>query len=144
MNLDWTAVAIAVIGLVFSGVLIPLVKAGFTWLATKTENEALKAALDEAQQVATDTVAMLQQTMVEGLKAQAADGRLTAEEARQVAEDAVNVFMTDISSKSAALLAKRIPDWEGYAARLIEAKLFKMKQDTPLALSECLEIKQTG
>ena len=46
--MDWTQIVIAAAGLLFSVVIIPLVKAAFAWLMSKTENEAVLTALNEA------------------------------------------------------------------------------------------------
>lgn len=125
--IDWTQIIIALVGLAFTAVIIPLVKAAFTWLKSKTENEALKAAIDEAQTVASTIVTSLQQTVVDGLKAKSADGKLTAEDAASVAEMAAQQFFNDISDKSLDLLEGHIPDIEAYIKRVIESQLLKLK-----------------
>ena len=125
--IDWTQIIIALVGLAFTAVIIPLVKAAFTWLKGKTENEALKAAIDEAQTVANTVVTSLQQTVVDGLKAKSADGKLTAEDAASVAETAAQQFFDDISDKSLELLESHTMDIEAYIKRVIESQLLKLK-----------------
>lgn len=125
--IDWTQIIIAAVGLLFTAVLIPLVKAAFAWLKSKTENEAIKAALDEAQTVADTVVTSLQQTVVDGLKAKAADGKLTADDAASVAEMATQQFFDDISDKSLELLESHTMDIEAYIKRVIESQLLKLK-----------------
>lgn len=128
MQIDVTQLIIAAAGLVFSAVIIPLVKAAFTWLKGKTENEALQAALGEAQALADTVVASLQQTVVEGLKERSTDGKLTADDAREVADLAVEMFLSDLSAKSLALLEDNAGDIIAYVSNLLEARLLRLKE----------------
>jgi hypothetical protein len=128
MQIDWTQLVIAAAGLVFSAVIIPLVRAAFIWLKGKTENEALHSALNEAQAVADTVVASLQQTVVEGLRQRTADGRLSADDAREVADLAVERFLSDLSAKSLALLEDNADDIIAYVANLLEARLLRLKE----------------
>ncbi len=128
MQIDWTQLIIAAAGLVFSAVIIPLVKAAFTWLKGKTENEALQSALAEAQALADTVVASLQQTVVEGLKIRSTDGKLTADDAREVADLAVEMFLSDLSAKSLALLEDNAGDIIAYVSNLLEARLLRLKE----------------
>lgn len=125
--IDWTEIIIAVIGLVFTSILIPLIKAAFTWLKTKTESDTLLTAITEAQTVAETVVMNLQQTVVNDLKAKSADGRLTADEVSKVAEMALEQFYADISEKSLEFLEAHTDDIEAYIKRTIEAQLLKLK-----------------
>ena len=127
-ELDLTQIVIAIIGLVFTGVLIPLSKAGFEWLKNKTQNEAIKAALNEAEIIAKNVVMSLQQTVVDGLKEKSADGKLTTEEIRDVAEIAFDMFISDISSKSLEVIENNADDISTYIANLIESRLFQIKK----------------
>lgn len=127
-ELDLTQIVIAIIGLVFTGVLIPLSKAGFEWLKNKTQNEAIKAALNEAEIIAENVVMSLQQTVVDGLKEKSADGKLTTEEIRDVAEIAFDMFISDISSKSLEVIENNADDISTYIANLIESRLFQIKK----------------
>ncbi len=128
MQIDWTQLIIAAASLMFSAVIIPLVRAAFIWLKGKTENEALQTALSEAQAVADTVVASLQQTVVQGLKQRAADGKLSADDARDVAGLAVERFLSDLSAKSLALLEDNADDIIAYAANLLEARLLRLKE----------------
>ena len=127
-ELDLTQIVIAIIGLVFTGVLIPLSKAVFEWLKNKTQNEAIKAALNEAEIIAENVVMSLQQTVVDGLKEKSADGKLTTEEIRDVAEIAFDMFISDISSKSLEVIENNADDISTYIANLIESRLFQIKK----------------
>ena len=125
---DWTQLIIAAVGLVFSAIIIPLVKVAFEWLKGKTHNEALQSALSEAQALADTIVASLQQTVVEGLKAKSKDGKLTAVEAKQVYEMAVNRFLSEFSAKSTTLLENNAKDFIQFVTDLLEARLLRLKE----------------
>ncbi len=128
MQIDWTQLIIAAAGLLFSAVIIPLVKAAFGWLKSKTENEAVQAALAEAQAVADTVVASLQQTVVQGLKQRSADGKLTADDAREVADLAVEMFLSDLSARSLAVIEENADDIIAYVGNLLEARLLRLKE----------------
>lgn len=128
MELDLTQIVIAIVGLVFSGVIIPLVTAAFKWLKGKTENEAVKAAMDEAERVADSVIASLQQNVVEGLKAKSADGKLSADDARDVADQAIDMFISDLSSKSLKVIQDNADDISAYIQNLIESRLLQSKK----------------
>ena len=124
---NWTDVVIAGVGIIFTAVIIPLVKAGFAWLKGKTQNEALLAALAEAEKVADQVVAGLQANVVEGLKAKNADNKLTPQEIKDVTKQAFDAFVSDISQKSLEVLADKADDIEAYIKNLIESRLAKFK-----------------
>ena len=128
MQIDVTQIIIAGVGLVFTAVIVPLVKAAFEWLKGKTNNEALKAALEEAQAVADGVVASLQATVVDGLKEKSADGKLSADEAMEVADRAVEMFLSDISERSLTLLEDNADDVTAWIGNLIESRLAQLKK----------------
>lgn len=128
MQIDGTQVVIAAVGLVFTAVIVPLVKAAFAWLKGKTKNEAMQAALSEAERVADGVVASLQATVVDGLKQKSADGKLSADEALDVADTAIEMFLSDISERSLALLSENADDVTAYIGNLIEARLAQLKK----------------
>jgi hypothetical protein len=120
---NWTDAAIFGVYLLFVAIIIPLAKAGFTWLKSKTHNEALLAALTEAEKVADQVIAGLQVNVVDGLKAKSADGKLSPEEAGSVMEKAIGAFIGDISQKSLDVLNDKADDIEAYIKNLIESRL---------------------
>ena len=124
---NWTDVVIAGVGIIFTAVIIPLVKAGFAWLKGKTQNEALLAALAEAEKVADQVVAGLQANVVEGLKAKNANNKLTPQEIKDVTKQAFDAFVSDISQKSLEVIADKADDIEAYIKNLIESRLAKFK-----------------
>lgn len=128
MQIDGTQIVIAAVGLVFTAVIVPLVRAAFAWLKGKTKNEAMQAALGEAQRVADGVVASLQATVVDGLKQKSADGKLSADEALDVADTAIEMFLSDISARSLELIAENADDVTAYIGNLIEARLAQLKK----------------
>jgi hypothetical protein len=128
MEINLTEVIIALIGLVFTCVITPLMAAGFKWLKGRTKNEALRSALDEAQKVADYVVAALQANVVDGLKAKNADGKLTADEAKAVMDQAVENFVMNLSQRSLEVLQENADDITTYITALLEARLAALKK----------------
>lgn len=125
---NWTDAAIFGVYLLFMVVITPLVKAGFAWLKGKTQNEALLAALSEAEAVADQVVAGLQANVVEGLKDKSIDGKLSPDEIKEVSKQAFDAFVSDISNKSLEVLADKADDIEAYIKNLIESRLAAYKK----------------
>ena len=125
--MDWTEILIAVIGLVFSAIIIPLVKAAFEWLKTKTKGTVFFNATNEMQLVADKVITSLQQTTVADLKAKSADGKLTPDEIKEVAENAFNMFVSDLSDDALDVIESNADDATAYIKNLIESRLFALK-----------------
>jgi len=126
--MDLTQIITALLGIVFTAVVIPLTKAAFEWLKGKTRSEALRSALGEAQTVADNVIASLQANVVEGLKARSADGKLSARDAKEVSERAVKMFLSDLSAGSLKVISENADDITGYVKNLIEARLLAAKK----------------
>jgi len=122
--INWTEIIIAGIGIIFTSAIIPLVAAGFKWLRSKTQNEAIKAAISEAEKIADQTIYSLQQTVVDGLKQKNEDGKLTADEAKEVMELAIHNFIADVSSNTLSVLSQNADNIEQYIKNLIESRLY--------------------
>lgn len=128
MHINLTEIIIALIGIVFTGVVIPLSRAGFAWLKEKTQSEALRSAIDEAQTVADGVVAGLQSNVVEGLKLGNVDGKLTLDEAKEVMDMAIDQFLCDLSEKSLELIEQNSDDAAQFIANMIEQRLALYKK----------------
>ena len=128
MQIDVTQIIIAGVGLAFTAVVVPLIRAAFEWLKGKTKNEALRAALEEAQAVADGVVASLQASVVDGLKEKSADGKLSSDEAMEIADRAVEMFLSDISERSLALLEENADDVTAWIGNMIENRLAQLKK----------------
>lgn len=124
---DWTQIIIAAVSLMFTAVIVPLVKAGFEWLKGKTHNEALLTAITEAQTVADNVVAQLQQSVVGDLKAKSADGKLSIDDVKQIAQTAYQLFINDLSAGSLEVIESNAESLKEYVGNLIEARLLKLK-----------------
>ena len=127
MGIDLTEIVVTMIGLVMSAVIVPLVRAAFVWLKGKTQNEALVSAIAEAEKVAEGVVAGLQATVVAGLKQKSTDGKLSADDAKEVAGMAVGMFLSDLSSRSLQVLEHNADDLSAFIRNMIEAKLAVLK-----------------
>ncbi|MBT3320512.1 MAG: hypothetical protein HN389_12205 [Clostridia bacterium] len=128
MEVNLTEILIALVGIVFTGVIIPLVRVAFVWLREKTQNEALLSAIEEARMVADGVVAGLQVNIVEGLKEKSTDGKLMPEEAKEIMEVAIGQFLCDLSSRTLAVIENNSDDAAEYIANLIEARLALSKK----------------
>lgn len=126
--IDWTDVVIACVSLLFTAIIIPLVRAGFVWLTGKAKNEAILTALKEAEKIADNVVASLQASVVDEMKAKSADGKLTWEEIAELSERAFNMFISDISWQTRDTLLANADDIEKYVRNLIEARLAEFKK----------------
>ena len=88
----------------------------------------LSFALYEAEKVADTVVASLQQTVVQALREKSADGKLTADDAREIADLALERFLSSLSAQTLALLEDSAGDIIEYASNLLEAQLLKLKE----------------
>jgi hypothetical protein len=123
MMIDGTDIIIAIIGLVFTGVIIPVGKAIFKWLKSKTDSEFLLNMLAESEVVADNVVASLEANLVKELKAKNADGKLTQEDIIQVGEKAIEMFISDLSEKSMEVINNNADDAIAAIKNLIEKRL---------------------
>ena len=127
MQINVTEIVIAIVGLVFSAVIIPLTRAAFVWLKGRTQNEALATALDEAQTIADNVIARLMVGVVDGLKEESVDGRLSAEDAANIMDMAVDMVISDLSAGTLKLIEHNADDITAYLCNLIEARLLNTK-----------------
>jgi len=128
MQVDFTEIVVAAVSLMFSAIIIPLVRAAFLWLRTRTRSEALECALGEAEMVADSVVASLQANVVDGLKQRTEDGKLSLDDASEIADMAIDMFISDISAKSLEAIEQNADDIVAYIGNLIEARLFRAKK----------------
>jgi hypothetical protein len=126
-GVNWTDVLIALVPFVFAAIISPLIKAAFVWVKSKTENEAILTALNEASIVADNVVARLQAKVVNGLKENSADGKLSIDDAKNVMKQAIDMFCSDISQGALDLINKNADNAAEYIQNLIESRLFKLK-----------------
>lgn len=115
---------------VVAALLIALIGYGVTYLKKQTErlnNEiarrALHDALAEAEIVATDAIRATNQTLVNDLKAKAADGKLTRAEAITAMNTAKEYFLRHITSGSKEVLEAALGPVTEWLESYLEAKL---------------------
>lgn len=93
---------------IVSALAITAIGAAGTWLAAKIAQAKnlgnIQAATEEATLRAQETVKELQQTMVDGLKAAAADGKLTADEIESLRARVVELTLAKMSTAAINIL----------------------------------------
>ena len=94
----------------------------------KTARDAIQSALAEADYQAAKAVKAVQQTLVDGFKNAAEDGKLTDEEKRLALEAAKEVFMNSITAGALDTLEAAIGPVEDWLTALLEAKVLELKQ----------------
>ena len=92
--------------------------------------QTLKLAIDEAKDAAADTVLELKQTVVDGLKAAAADGKLTEDEISQLKQKLLSQSMAKISDTSVKILTAAGVDISAIIAGAGESLIGKMHGTT--------------
>lgn len=127
MEIDLTQIIIAVIGLIFTCIIVPVMAAVFKWLRSKTKNEALVAALTEAETIATNVVISLQTNVVEALKIASKDGKLSDQEVSEIKKKAVEMFLSDLSKQSYKVINANADDIGAWVQNLLEKRLLVMK-----------------
>jgi hypothetical protein len=115
------------IGAAFTYVIVPVGKAAFKWLMGRFNNEALQAAIADAEKTAAAVVANLQQDLVDGWKKAAEDGKLTPDEILQLNKKALADFMTQAAKGTVDVLQKNKPNLEDYLLGLIRDQLATLK-----------------
>ena len=117
-------------------VLVPAILAwlglqGSRWLKAKTGNEALSGAMVRLADAVNTAVGELQQTIVNGLKERAADGKLSAEDVEQVKRLALAKVVAYLGEHGLEALARQLDmDDHGISALIgakIEAAVLSMK-----------------
>lgn len=106
---------------------VVLLKAKASQITNQTARDAYLAALSEADRVAYDAVAAVNQQLVDDLKAAASDGKLTPEERSQAMESAKDIFLAQISAGGLAILEAAKGPVDRWLRDLIEAKVSESK-----------------
>lgn len=104
-----------------------LLKVKTEQIKANTENEHMKVALDMVSANAIDIVTMLNQTVVEGLKAANADGKLSSEEAIAIKDQALNMLIAMLSEDAKEIISKLYGDVDTYLSNLIERVVLQVK-----------------
>ena len=103
-----------------------------TWLSVKLgkqqELKSIAAAINEAVAMARLTVDELQQTIVDGLKAERADGKLTAQDIKNLSTILLEKTKQKMSASAVELLRAANVDLRGLIQGAGEAWISKLKQ----------------
>lgn len=106
---------------------------GLTWCVTriaKTEKfKSLSEVLTQLSATVEDTVDELQQTVVDGLKAAASDGKLTPEEVSALNVKLLNLVKAKMAQPAIDLLSAAQIDINALIAGMAEAAIKKMKDN---------------
>ena len=109
---------IEVVANVFFEFILALFMALLAWLSAKIAENKKLTNINEAKKEVDDavfqTVSELQQTVVDGLKAAAQDGKLTPEEISELGYDVLDGVMRKLSAPSIKLLRAAGVDLEAY------------------------------
>jgi len=97
------------------------------WIRTKTDSEEVLTTMDSVYQIVEVTVADANATIVAGMKAAAADGKITEEEAKEIKDSVFSQIKNNIPPKSAKVLSKVIADLDAYLMSLIEKLVSEAK-----------------
>jgi hypothetical protein len=103
----------------------------FRKLIQKSDSRLLDAVLGRARGLSYDVVSELNQTVVEQLKAAAADGKLTKDEAGDLLDAAVERIKASLGTKALRLLTKQLGSMEqveGLLETLVESAVRSLKR----------------
>lgn len=122
----WAQIApmiVTLVGLLLTWALTEAIR----WLRERTKDTLLGRAVDAVETLVDTVVKELQQTVVEDLKAAAADGKLTPDEIRMVKDKAVGYVMSKIPQALRTILEAYLGPLEEYVSARIEARIYELK-----------------
>ena len=118
---------VVVCGLVGS-FLVKSVNRATQFLVSKTDVENLQYAITAVNEVAENVVKSLNQTVVDDLRKQSEDGRLTEDDMIEIANKAINTVRASLSNDIIAILDRAYLDSTRYLNDIIEAKVWDAKK----------------
>jgi len=131
------------IGLKVLEILSPLLLAALTWAAAKlaqlirakVQNEYLKGGLVRVDDAVFTAVKDLQQTVVEQIKAASADGKITADEKKQIKDKALAAVKSHLGTKglaeAASVLGLGGGALEGLLSSKVESAVHDLRRSAP-------------
>lgn len=117
------SIAVTAVSTVVTAVLIP---AAASWLKAKTRNQKLQSVIDDITVTVQTSVDMIEQTVVNQLKA---DGKWNATAQSQVLESAVTEVIDGLTQSTYEMLKSENADVEWLVKRHIEAYIQSKKTD---------------
>ena len=111
---------------------VALIGVAGTWLTAQIgkvkQLQTVQIAVDEAKNAAITTALELQQTVVNDLKAAAADGKLTGEEIAGLRSSLISMSMAKLSNPSAKILSAAGVDVSAIITGAAAAVIVQLKQ----------------
>jgi hypothetical protein len=112
---------------VTTGLTVALTMAGF-YINRNYKNSKLSQALLVVDQIVIDVVKELNQTVVEGLKAAKADGKLTRDEAEQIKHKAIEMILKRLGGNMLKIIQASMGPITFLLSTKIEATVFDEKR----------------
>ena len=123
-----TQIIIAVITFIIAPFVIRLTNAKVVEIAAKTKDARLKAVIADVGSAVATAVDSLAQTTVESLKAASADGKLTADDAKSILNQAAAKAETMLTADTIAFVQEQSKDVGEYLIDKIEAYIKSQKE----------------
>lgn len=117
------SLVVTVVGAAITTILIP---ATARWLKSRTQNQQFQSVIDDITVTVQSSVDMIEQTVVNQLKA---DGNWNSTSQSQVLESAVTEVINGLAKSTYELLKSESADIEGLVTRHIEAYIQSKKSD---------------
>lgn len=121
-------VAVQVLGAILMGVVSIAFAAIGRWVAKTKKLETVAAAMDELERVVKSVVGDLQQTIVEGLKAAAEDGKLSKTDVEYLGRELISRTAEQLSLPAAQTLSAAGCDIEAMVHSIAESYISKIKR----------------
>ncbi|MCX5909958.1 MAG: hypothetical protein NTY64_22980 [Deltaproteobacteria bacterium] len=101
---------------------------GIAILKTKIGNDFAKTALDQVDQVTTAVVGHISQTLADGMKTVASDGKLTEAQKIQLKATAIGEIQNLLSTEVKGAAEKAVTSLQAYIAQKIEEQVLAQKK----------------
>lgn len=117
------SLAVTFVGATITTIIIPAIA---NWLKYKTQHQKLQSVIDDITVTVTSSVDMLEQTVVNQLKA---DGRWDSKSQSEVLQSAITEVLNGLSRTTYQILKSESTDIEALIKRYIEAYIQSKKID---------------
>ena len=117
------SLAVTFVGATLTTIIIPAIA---NWLKYKTQHQKLQSVIDDITVTVTSSVDMLEQTVVNQLKA---DGKWDSKSQSEVLQSAITEVLNGLSRTTYQILKSESTDIEALIKRYIEAYIQSKKTD---------------
>lgn len=138
--INWTEIITALLGIILTGLVIPLAKAGFDYLVNKLKDERLQAAMLEASDMVYAAVGQVNQVFVDQLKAA---GEFSPDKAAEAAKMALRITLESLSERAQRTLIENKGNITDYLTTKIEAAVRMQWEDIKPHPPDCDDIGVT-